>query len=251
MISIDFHGFADRSRKPRQPLRTLLSTEMRLFFALLFISRVLCSLAVNYEIDLDGSTTVSSHSTEDEVLVEVGNACGAAISVWWGLPTDENSFMFDLSQSGKTALNTFHGHHFFAKFVGEETGVLGNFTADGSLDTFTFCSDDHDESNKINQDVSSDKLDSPVKIMGSRSFSLTARFRCLYSGGVDYYYDDGGEGSYQGSLLMGSEVSTNSYEGHTFFFTEKGNKGKEIQRVLLTKDTVRMHTNEFPHFMWV
>ena len=204
---------------------------MGVFFAFLFLSLAICARAENYEIGLDGSNALL-HSDDNEVLVEVRNACGTTISIFWGSPTDESSFMFDMLQSDRTTLSTFRGHQFFAKFSKDNSEYLEDFSVDSSTKKFTFCSDGHD-----GQDVPHN-LDSPVTIMGTRSSSLTAKFRCLCSGGVDYYYDDGKDGSFQGSLVMGSEVSTNSYEGHTFFFTEKGNKGNEIVRFLLTKDTV-------------
>lgn len=208
---------------------------MHFFFAFLFLSLATCAWAENYEIDLDGSTNALFHGDNNEVLVEVRNACGTKISVFWGSPTDENSFMFDLEQSDRTTLNTYHGHRFFAKFTKDKTEIFEDFNVDDSTKKFTFCAEGHDESD--NQEGPYN-LDSPVKIMGTKSSSLTAKFRCLCSGGVDYYYNDGMDGSYQGSLSMGSEVSTNSYEGHSFFFTEKGNKGKEIARFVLVKETV-------------
>jgi hypothetical protein len=76
-----------------------------------------------------------------------------------------------------------------------------------------------------------------VSIIGVRTTAVSAKFRCLCAA-VDYYYDDGGEGTLQGSLLMGKEATTNSYEGHVFFFTEKGNKKKEIARFKISRDKV-------------
>jgi hypothetical protein len=51
-------------------------------------------------------------------------------------------------------------------------------------------------------------------------------------------YDDGNDGVYQGSLTFGKESTTNTYEGHVFFFTEPGDKSKELARFTMDADRV-------------
>ena len=51
-------------------------------------------------------------------------------------------------------------------------------------------------------------------------------------------YDDGSEGVYQGTLTMGKETTTNTYEGHVFYFTEPGDKSKELARFTMDKNVV-------------
>ena len=36
---------------------------------------------------------------------------------------------------------------------------------------------------------------------------------------MDMWYEDGLGGSFQGTLTLGKESTTNTYEGHVFFFT--------------------------------
>ena len=67
---------------------------------------------------------------------------------------------------------------------------------------------------------------------------MNARFRSLAPSSVDYWYDDGGEGVYQGTLTMGKEASINTYEGHVFYFTESNNKQREVVRFVMDKDKV-------------
>jgi hypothetical protein len=69
---------------------------------------------------------------------------------------------------------------------------------------------------------------------------MAAMFRCLCKS-VDYYWDDGNEGTYQGSLTLGRETTTNTYEGHVFIFTEKGNRNKEIVRFTMDPEKVRLN----------
>jgi hypothetical protein len=47
------------------------------------------------------------------------------------------------------------------------------------------------------------------------------------------YWDDGRGGVPQGTLRANSESTTNSYVGHVFYFTEKGNKANEVARVTI------------------
>ena len=54
---------------------------------------------------------------------------------------------------------------------------------------------------------------------------------------ISYFrFEDGSGGSAQGLLGVGKETTTNTYEGHVFFFTEQGNKAKEVARVHITQD---------------
>jgi prolyl 4-hydroxylase len=62
---------------------------------------------------------------------------------------------------------------------------------------------------------------------------------------VDVWYDDGGEGTYQGQLKLGQEYTVNSYEGHVFYFTEQGNRKKEVSRHHITASRV-LYTIEDP-----
>jgi prolyl 4-hydroxylase len=60
----------------------------------------------------------------------------------------------------------------------------------------------------------------------------------LVPSGVDYYYDDGADGVYQGRLNLGQESTTNTYEGHVFYFTRVGDKSAVLERAVISKDKV-------------
>lgn len=66
---------------------------------------------------------------------------------------------------------------------------------------------------------------------------MSAKFRSLVSA-VDYYYDDGRDGIYQGRLKLGQESTTNTYEGHIFYFTRAGDKSAVLERFKMDKDRV-------------
>jgi hypothetical protein len=76
-----------------------------------------------------------------------------------------------------------------------------------------------------------------VRVIGMRSTAMAAKFRCLVPK-TEYYFEDGRGGSFQGVLSMGKETTTNTYEGHVFFFTEPGRKDKELARFEMNKNQV-------------
>lgn len=71
-----------------------------------------------------------------------------------------------------------------------------------------------------------------------RSTCMSAKFRSLTPNVIDMYYDDGGDGVLTAILRMGQETTTNTYEGHVFYFTEHGQKHKEIVRFTMNSAEV-------------
>ncbi len=68
--------------------------------------------------------------------------------------------------------------------------------------------------------------------------ATSAKFRNLIPATIDIYYEDGGDGVFQGTLDLGKEYTINTYEGHVFYFTEKGRKELEVARFVIDKDVV-------------
>ena len=137
-------------------------------------------------------------------------------------------------------MNTFPGHSFYGKVIGE-TEPAGFFVIHPKSTKYSIGSDsstyptiNYEQQEALRASVSDSVLikgeNSPVKIMGYRSVAMSAKFRCLTPFEVDYYYDDGGEGTFQGTLSLGKETTTNTYEGHVFFFTRKGKKDEVVNR---------------------
>jgi hypothetical protein len=73
---------------------------------------------------------------------------------------------------------------------------------------------------------------------GPRTTAISAKFLSLSSRPLSMWWDDGGDGVPQGTLPPGQESSTNSYEGHVFYFTEKNNKNNIIARVTMQNGKV-------------
>jgi hypothetical protein len=75
-------------------------------------------------------------------------------------------------------------------------------------------------------------------IPGQRTTAVAAKFRSLSSRSLDMWWDDSKDGVYQGRLMPGKESTTNSYEGHVFYFTDVNNKAEIVNRVKMKADTV-------------
>ena len=77
-----------------------------------------------------------------------------------------------------------------------------------------------------------------VKYLDVVSHSVGTRFRCMSSRTLDLWYDDVGEGIHQGTLRMGQDTTTSSYEGHVFYYTPHGQKDLVIGRFEVVKEQV-------------
>jgi prolyl 4-hydroxylase len=76
-------------------------------------------------------------------------------------------------------------------------------------------------------------------IPGPRTTATSAKFRSLSSRPIQIWYDNGTpEMSFQGELISGQETTTNAYQGHVFFFTEKANKKNVLAKHTISADQV-------------
>ena len=174
-----------------------------------------------------------------------------AISVYWqdqSRPDEPGVFMYDLEALQTTTMNTVTGHSFYAEFKDKKKATAAGYTAarctpllisiePSPKDFYAFGSSPGSVSppalSKTPQ-VASHPL---IKIIGQPTTAMSAIFRCL-APKVDYYFDDGRDGSYQGTLELGKETTSATYEGHVFFFVEHGNKKNELARFVMKKDQV-------------
>lgn len=167
--------------------------------------------------------------------VKLLNPSNSSITIYWAGDGADGSerHIGVIPPSGSININTFTGHAFFAKRMDTDERLPYDFIAKRRSTTHTFGSgaptvqQDDQTTNHLR-----------VKILGVRTTAMNARFRSLTPSSVDYWYDDGGEGVYQGTLTVGKEASINTYEGHVFYFTESKNKQREVIRFVMDKDTV-------------
>jgi hypothetical protein len=74
------------------------------------------------------------------------------------------------------------------------------------------------------------------------------KFKSLSSRTLDIWWDDGRDGLSQGVLHPGGETTTNAFEDHVFYFTEKGNKANEVARVTITSNRSTYLIRDRPEF---
>ena len=235
-------------------LQTLASLSV-LFFVAVFPNQV--------DIESDGSfldewnppkPQPKSKSGEHSVII-LNSFPDKSIQLFWEDPrSNQDVLMFVIAANTSASLNTFNDHRFYGKIVGmdgrlpdtihirqntefysigpEESRNYRFSVLDGISPQFGV---DSSPSPKIT--VRSDHSGSPLTIIGTRTTAMAAKFRC-HCLSVDYWFDDGKSGSFQGSLALGKETTTNTYEGHVFYFTEKGNKSNEIARYEMSKEKV-------------
>jgi hypothetical protein len=167
---------------------------------------------------------------------------------WQDSASDDTVHMFDILAQSTGNLNTYNGHQFFAKEIGKEERLPDKFHVVAKTKVYILgpnkstIRDGKTQQSAGKRDENGNYLDSPIKIIGARTAAMSVKFKC-HCKGFDYYFDDGGDGVFQGSLTLGKETTINTYEGHTFYFTEKNNKSKELARFLMTADKVTKESN--------
>ena len=83
-----------------------------------------------------------------------------------------------------------------------------------------------------------ERLHPQITLTHSKSFAMAAKFRSLSSRMLDLWFDDGGDGIWEGHLKMGQETTTNTYVGHVFIITVSGNKKQVVARCHMVADQV-------------
>lgn len=148
---------------------------------------------------------------------------------WEADVAKDNAFMGQIQPNSEISLNTFLGHRFYALLADRVTRVYPGSVQIGPDTYFSFGPD------PIGRRTG--QMHPKVKYMNQKSTSIGARFKSL-APAIDIWYENGEGGSYQGSLTLGQETTTNTYIGHVFYFTEKNNKDKEIARYTMRKEQV-------------
>ena len=208
-----------------------------------------------YEVDANGNMIRNPNDYDDDfddnkvendqLSVRVFNHHPVDIDLYWeGLGSDaDDVFMFEMPTGDPEGIgmNTFSGHTFYATYRGEQEKIGAIYVTAGRS-SYTFSPAKKGSSPRVPAVVETSdgtvqpSFDSPVKIIGEVSTAMSAKFRCLTPYEVDYYYDDGAEGTFQGTLSLGKETTTNTYEGHVFYFTKKGRPGAEVARFDMNKN---------------
>ena len=188
------------------------------------------------EVDIDGFQVTDNFKIDnDSFQVYIYNNYDHILDIYWSagdIESNNNDVMIaQLNPAEDSIVNTFEGHTFYGILANEnrERAEPFQITISKHISAYSFGPSSHEKEKKKHPHPS-------IKILDKKSYSVAAKFRCLLPA-CDYYYDDGRGGSFQGTLNgWGRETTTNSYAGHVFFFTEKGDKSKEIARFTIKED---------------
>jgi prolyl 4-hydroxylase len=211
-----------------------------------------------------------------EIKVDMTNTLDESVSIIWYAGM-KYAFIMDIAPGETKFMNTYYGHSFYCvrtddpdekRFFDFEIEDHQDhiYIADDSMFSVDFgaapprrrdvavgadgeiIDDDYDEGATDTEEWSgSDRSAEPsgilhprVKSLNRRSTSVGAKFKSLYHKPLQIWYEDGRDGIDQGLLGPGKETTTNTYEGHVFYFTEKPmwgkKKGKEVARFTITTD---------------
>lgn len=187
-------------------------------------------MAEEMDINEIGELSSSVRSEVFRSVIFTNGYDNTSISVFWEGPED-SVFMFDMQPLEEINVNTANTHRFYATELDDVTKRVSPYSLviKEGQDSYSFA--------PVQSSSRAHRQHPSVRIIGQRTTSMNAKFRILVPS-CDYYYVGGDEWSYQGSLKMGKETTTNTYEGHVFVFTEPGDKERVLARFVMHKDQV-------------
>lgn len=92
-----------------------------------------------------------------------------------------------------------------------------------------------------------------VRTTEELSPAFSVKFRSLIFREISMWFDNGGDGVYQGTLKFGQETTITSYPGHQFFFkySRGASSAEVISRVEISEKQVRVETRVNPHLLFL
>ena len=218
-----------------------------LIFPSVLLITFLIVYGLEYDVGVTGDAEENEVSSDGSVKVNMINTMDEAVSIIWYKGLDF-SFIMDIDAGESSIMTTFVGHKFYCirsddedskRFFDFEIEYNQNeiYIADDSMFSVDFSMLDNSHSNShSNNDPNHPVIRTHprVRSLDKRSTSVGAKFKSLYPKTLDIWFDDGADGTPQGILGPGKETTTNTYEGHEFYFTEAGNKKKVVERIKIT-----------------
>ena len=213
-----------------------------------------------YEISADGDVLEQAPSPTRVVTMKNHYDNQTLMILWTGSLDDDESHISDpilVTEAlplETVKVNTFNGHIFLIqvketlKVVGDKITILRNKSL------YELGPRSAKSAKKVAQQSTKKRAAPPlqyerdpnlpyphpnphIQLLGTITTAMSAKFRALVPS-MDMWYEDGRGGSFQGTLTLGRESTTNTYEGHVFFFTETGNKDNEYARFTMDRDQV-------------
>lgn len=156
---------------------------------------------------------------------------------------DEHHFMFTIEPLESAGMNTFHGHRFFAKKTSNHDEIVDTLQIENNVHFYSLIPPDTRKhtvekgEGKIGTGFRDQPHPAVTFIDRGRCTAVSARFRSMSSRVLDLWFDDGQGGLAQGTLRMGVDTTSTSYEGHVYFYTlHGGDKSNVLGRHVINKD---------------
>lgn len=187
-------------------------------------------LPAEEELELE-DVPLSYDSTTQRSVVFKNSFPDEVISLFWIGPEGEEVEIVQIPPNSEESITSYNTHTFVARGLNSNTQALPRIvTIEPETNFYSFRNPYQESGNPVPKPF--------IQILNTKSNSHSAKFRSLIHEPIDVWYEDNRGGSYQGSLSLGKEYTVNSYEGHVFFFTSKGNKAKEYARFRINKDKI-------------
>lgn len=199
---------------------------------------VLCLLLV--AVKGNEPVCVDSPRKASSIPVTVHNSLDLPVDVTWFDGLDKSTILRVDAQATE-GMTSYVGHKFFVTPVGSDAQYalrVHEFTIRDGIFHYEIPQVTNPSVAISNTVPAPQKVHPQVVLMNSISTSVGARFKSLYPKSLIIYYEDHRGGSEQGILRPGRETTTNTYQGHVFFFREKDDPSHEVARITITKDKV-------------
>ena len=152
-------------------------------------------------------------------------------------------FIIEIQASKSADINTFVGHKFYATFVGKLDRVAeitakfgqsiyyvgdvwGKDSENGGLSLTRRLISSDLEITRRTLNVAFRQQDHPLVLplteVSQSDFTVFVKFRSVSPRTLDFWFDDGKDGIYQGFILSGAETTSSTAAGHVFYATEVG-----------------------------
>ena len=184
-----------------------------MFVLLRLLLAALCLLvratSTGFDVSLDGTVAPESSSGAAEVTLN-NRFASTTLSVFWdGGGPGKEVFIGTVAPGESLGVNSFVGHRLLAKPARRRGNTQEDIVVEvaRASQAHDFGPDGEDMEYVEAEGVPDVPPNPRVKIIGHRTTAMNARFRCLTPYAVDYYYDDGGDGVFSGTLSLGKETS--------------------------------------------
>ena len=134
----------------------------------------------------------------------------------------------DIFPQDRISVSTYPNHRFIVVEKSNRSNILHDFQAMRGIKKISIGRDHPLAQLSLDEIV--------VPLIGPPTQAMSAKFKSLYPHKLHRWFDDGGQGVYQGYVAMGQEGTINTYHSHVFYFTLADDSSKEVARFTMNKN---------------